>query len=88
MSPSGQRPGGRIEPRWAAAGEPYAEWGVVHDAAHQDVRLRAADVDPALYGNGAEAGLFKLDCFASMNAAGLDIDGYVFMSQTYDKLRP
>ena len=88
MSASGQRPGERIGPRWAAAGEPYAERGVVHDAAYQDARLRAADVDPALYGDGAEAGLFGLDCFASMNAAGLDIDGYVFMSQTYRQIAP
>lgn len=88
MSAGGQRRGERIKPRWASAGEPYPERAVVHDAAYQDARLRAADVDPALYGDAAEAGLFGLDCFSSMTAAGLDIDGYVFMSQTYRQIAP
>lgn len=74
--------------RWALPGAAYPERAIVHDAAYQAERLRAADVDPSLYGDWAEAGLFGLDCFDAMTARGLDIDGYVFLSQTYRQISP
>lgn len=74
--------------RWAPSGFEYPPRSVAHSAAYQTERLTAADVDPALYGDQYEAGLFGLDCFDSMVASGLDIDGYVFFSQVYRQLRP
>lgn len=74
--------------RWAPPGFEYPPRNVAHSAAYQAERLTAADVDPALYGDRHEAGLFGLDCFDSMVASGLDIDGYVFFSQIYRQLRP
>jgi hypothetical protein len=73
--------------RWMAPGEGYRRRAVNHNEAYQSDRLRAAGVDPALYGRMAEAGLFGLDCFDSMVDAGLDIDGYVFLSQKYRLIR-
>lgn len=77
-----------VAARWAAAGTPYQPMTVVHDAAYQARRLRAADIDPALFGDRCEPGLFGLDCFSAMVAAGHDIDGYVFIGQTCRQLRP
>jgi acyl dehydratase len=74
--------------RWASPGTAYPERTVVHDTAYQADRLRASDVDPALFGDWAEAGLFGLDCFDAMTALGLDIDGYVFLSQSYRQIAP
>lgn len=74
--------------RWAPSGFTYAPRVVRHDRAYQAERLRAADVDPALYGEQAEAGLFGLACFDAMTGAGLDIDGYVFLGQTYRQIMP
>jgi hypothetical protein len=73
--------------RWMAPGGGYRKRAVSHDAAYQTERLKAAGVDPSLYRSTAEAGLFGLDCFDSMVDAGLDIDGYVFLSQKYRLIR-
>jgi len=73
--------------RWSAPGSLYRPTTIVHDAAYQTLRLRAADVDPAPYGEWCEPGLFGLDCFSAMVAAGNDIDGYVFVGQTCRQIR-
>jgi acyl dehydratase len=77
-----------VAARWAAAGTLYQPMTVVRDAAYQARRLRAADIDPALFGERCEPGLFGLDCFSAMVAAGHDIDGYVFIGQTCRQIRP
>lgn len=74
--------------RWLAPGASFAERSICHDAAYQEPRLRAAGVAPARYGSVSEAGLFGLDCFDSMTQAGLDIDGYVFLAQSYRQTAP
>ena len=74
--------------RWAPPGFQYPPRRVAHSAAYQAERLTSADVDPALYGDQYETGLFGLDCFDSMVASDLDIDGYVFFSQVYRQFRP
>lgn len=73
--------------RWLSPGASYRKRTVSHDDAYQEVRLKSAGVDPALYGDMAETGLFGLDCFDSMVDAGLDIDGYVFLGQRYRLIR-
>ncbi|KGF68610.1 hypothetical protein LL06_15430 [Hoeflea sp. BAL378] len=73
--------------RWIAPGGGYRRRSVRHDETYQAVRLKAAGVDPSLYGDAAETGLFGLDCFDSMVDAGCNIDGYVFLSQTYRLIR-
>ena len=75
------------EGRWMAPGQSYRKRPVGHDASYQAARLKAAGVDPEFYGNAAETGLFGLDCFDSMVDAGLNIDGYVFLSQKYRLIR-
>lgn len=77
-----------VAARWSAAGTLYQPMKVVHDAAYQALRLGAADVDPQLFGDVCEPGLFGLDCFSAMVAAGHDIDGYVFVGQTCRQIRP
>ena len=74
--------------RWMAPGGGYRKRSVSHDESYQTARLKAAGVEPSLYGDMAEAGLFGLDCFDSMVDAGLNIDGYVFLSQKYRLIRP
>ena len=74
--------------RWLASGATFAERGISHDAAYQEPRLRAAGVAPGRYQGVSEAGLFGLDCFDCMTHAGLDIDGYVFLSQSYRQVAP
>ncbi|WP_449255325.1 hypothetical protein [Bosea sp. (in: a-proteobacteria)] len=74
--------------RWLAAGAAYAERALHHDAAYQEPRLRAAGIAPERYWAVSEAGLFGLDCFDSMTQAGLDIDGYVFLAQSYRQIAP
>lgn len=73
--------------RWLAPGDGYRKRAVRHDAVYQAERLKAAGVDPSLYGGMAETGLYGLDCFDSMVDAGLDIDGYVFLGQKYRLIR-
>lgn len=77
-----------VAARWSAAGSLYQSMKIVHDAAYQAQRLGAADVDPGLFGDWCEPGLFGLDCFSAMVAAGHDIDGYVFVGQTCRQIRP
>ena len=74
--------------RWLAPGATFAERGISHDVAYQEPRLRAAGVAPGRYQGVSEAGLFGLDCFDCMTHAGLDIDGYVFLSQSYRQVAP
>ncbi|MER1966744.1 hypothetical protein [Castellaniella sp. GW247-6E4] len=74
--------------QWSAAGFRYPDRIVSHAQAWQHERLLASDVDPACYGDIAEAGLFGLDCFAAMVEAGHDIDGYLFIDQTLVLERP
>ena len=78
---------GNFDARWMAPGDVYRKRPICHDASYQAIRLRAAGVAPELYGDAAETGLFGLDCFDSMVNAGLDIDGYVFLSQKYRLVR-
>ena len=73
--------------RWIAPGGGYRKRTVCHDETYQTVRLQASGVDPSHYGAIAESGLFGLDCFDSMVDAGCNIDGYVFLSQTYRLIR-
>ncbi len=75
-------------PRWFAPGHSFQERPVCHDEAYQAPRLKAAGVDPALYPETCETGLFGLDCFASMTHGGLNIDGYVFLAQSYRRILP
>jgi acyl dehydratase len=82
------RPQDAAAQRWSAAGSLYQPMTIVHDAAYQAFRLRASDVDPSLYGEWCEPGLFGLDCFSAMVSAGHDIDGYVFVGQTCRQIRP
>ncbi len=77
-----------VAARWARAGQPYRPMSVVHDHAYQSQRLRAADVDPGLFGDSCEAGLFGLPCFSAMVTAGHEIDGYVFVAQAIRQLQP
>ncbi|CAH1658187.1 MaoC-like domain-containing protein [Hyphomicrobiales bacterium] len=79
---------GKDGARWLAPGATFAERELRHDAAYQEPRLRAAGIRPERYGAISEAGLFGLDCFDSMNLAGLDIDGYVFLAQSYRQIAP
>lgn len=74
--------------RWLAPGASFAERALHHDAAYQAPRLRAAGLQPERYDAVSEAGLFGLDCFDSMSLAGLDIDGYVFLAQSYRQIAP
>jgi acyl dehydratase len=50
-------------------------------AEYQERKLRACGVDPTLYGNTAEVGLFGQDCFKAMTAASVVLDGMVHMAQ-------
>lgn len=77
-----------VAARWSAAGSLYQPMQITHDAAYQAQRLGAADVDPELFGDWCEPGLFGLDCFTAMVTAGHDIDGYVFVGQTCRQIRP
>ena len=79
---------GRDAARWLAPGATFAERDLRHDAAYQEPRLRAAGVQPERYDAVSEAGLFGLDCFDSMKLSGLDIDGYVFLAQSYRQIAP
>lgn len=55
---------------------------------YQDRKLRACGVDPALYGDSLETGLFGQDCFKAMTAGGVVLDGMVHMAQRFELLRP
>ncbi len=56
--------------------------------AYQERKLRACDVDPALYGDALETGLFGQDCFKAMTAGGVVLDGMVHMAQRFELRRP
>jgi hypothetical protein len=52
--------------------------------AYQERKLRACGVDPALYGDRVETGLFGQDCFKAMTAGGVVLDGMVHMAQRFE----
>lgn len=55
---------------------------------YQERKLRACGVDPALYGDSVETGLFGQDCFKAMTAGGVVLDGMVHMAQRFKLLAP
>ncbi|MDA1310960.1 MAG: MaoC family dehydratase [Proteobacteria bacterium] len=57
-------------------------------AEYQARKLRACGVDPALYGDTVETGLFGQDCFKAMTAGGVVLDGMVHMAQRFALHRP
>ena len=57
-------------------------------AEYQARKLRACGVDPELYGDTAETGLFGQDCFKAMTAGGVVLDGMVHMAQRFGLHQP
>ncbi len=51
---------------------------------YQERKLRACGVEPALYGDRLETGLFGQDCFKAMTASGVVLDGMVHMAQRFE----
>lgn len=51
---------------------------------YQERKLRACGVDPALYGDTVETGLFGQDCFKAMTAGGVVLNGMVHMAQRFE----
>jgi hypothetical protein len=66
----------------------FPERTTLRTPAYQERKLRACGVDPALYGDTVETGLFGQDCFKAMTAGGVVLDGMVHMAQRFELLRP
>lgn len=66
----------------------FPERTVMRTRAYQEGKLRACGVDPALYGDTLETGLFGQDCFKAMTAGGVVLDGMVHMAQRFELLCP
>jgi acyl dehydratase len=66
----------------------FPEREATRDHAYQERKLKACGVDPALYGDSVETGLFGQDCFKAMTAGGVVLDGMVHMAQRFELLAP
>lgn len=66
----------------------FPERTAMRTRAYQERKLRACGVDPALYGDTVETGLFGQDCFKAMTAGGVVLDGMVHMAQRFELFRP
>lgn len=66
----------------------FPERTASRDRDYQERKLRACGVDPALYGDSVETGLFGQDCFKAMTAGGVVLDGMVHMAQRFELLAP
>ncbi|MDE0808688.1 MAG: MaoC family dehydratase [Alphaproteobacteria bacterium] len=55
-----------------------------HTRDYQERKLRACGVDPALYGDTVETGLFGQDCFKAMTAGGVVLNGMVHKAQRFE----
>ena len=65
----------------------FPERTAMRTRAYQERKLRACGVDPTLFGDVVETGLFGQDCFKAMTAGGVVLDGMVHMAQRFELLR-
>lgn len=64
----------------------FPEREATRDRGYQERKLRACGVDPSLYGDSVETGLFGQDCFKALTAGGVVLDGMVHMAQRFELL--
>ena len=67
----------------AAALAVFPDRTALRTRGYQTRQLRACGVDPALYHDHAETGLFGQDCFKSMITGGQTLDGMVHLAQRF-----
>jgi hypothetical protein len=61
----------------------FPEWTIIRQYSEQAERLTASGIEPSLYNDYAEIGLYGLDGFRAMTKGGMSIDGYVLLQMRY-----